>query len=278
MGKLKTKILTKLNLLSPPEKEIFNYPIIQLYYWRPLDGSINFGDYLSKIVVSKVLANHGHLLDEETNKKNRLLAIGSILHFAKNEDVIWGSGINGKIDPNRHNFTALDVRAVRGPLTRAFLMDRGIQVPEVYGDPALLIPHIFEGRFKPNPKKKYAIVPNLHDLKITQANNWDNVVSPLSSWNRCIEEILSAEFVIASSLHGLIIAEAFGIPARYLRLSKTENLFKYNDYMMGSGRKEIEFASSPDEAKEMGGMEPIKFDHKKLLAAFPIDLWESLAF
>ncbi len=275
MGKLKTKILKKFNLLSPPQKEIFNYPISELYYWRPLDGSINFGDYLSKIVVSKVLANHGYLLDEETKKANRFLAIGSILHFAKDHDVVWGSGINGKIDPNKHKFNTLDVRAVRGPLTREFLMKRGIKVPEIYGDPALLIPHIFKGRFKPNPDKPFAIVPNLHDLEITQANNWDNVISPLFSWNRCIEEILKAEFVIASSLHGLIIAEAYGIPARYLRLSKTENLFKYNDYMKGTGRKEIEFATSLEEAKEMGGMEPIKFDHQKLLDAFPIDLWKA---
>ncbi|MFD1754674.1 polysaccharide pyruvyl transferase family protein [Rufibacter sediminis] len=224
--------------------------------------------------MSKVLADRNHLLEEETKKQRTMLGIGSVIHFAKDNDVIWGSGVNGKVDVSEHTFSTLDVRAVRGPLTRQFLQNRGIPVPEVYGDPALLLPHIFPGRFRKDPQKRFVVVPNLHDLKIVKTLRLENVISPILGWNTCVEEILKAEFVIASSLHGLIIAEAYGIPACYIRFTQTENLFKYNDYLMGTGRGEVEFATSVDEALEMGGMAAPQFDAGRLLDAFPIDLWE----
>ncbi|MFD1630594.1 polysaccharide pyruvyl transferase family protein [Pseudopedobacter beijingensis] len=270
------KILRKLNIIQEaPQNNSIPFNHVDFFYWRPRDGSLNFGDHLSYIIVTKTLADNGFLLEEETSKNSRLLALGSVLHFANSNDTIWGTGFNGKVGLHEHTYQNLDVRAVRGPLTREFLISKGIDTPEIYGDPALLLPHIFPNKFKKTGIKPYVIVPNLHDLRIAHQNAWDNVISPLNSWNKCIEEILNAEFVIASSLHGLIIAESFGIPARYIRLSDEENLFKYNDYYLGSGRKgEIEYATSIEEALEMKGMPPIQFDYQKLLSAFPLDLWK----
>lgn len=266
--KITNKYLGKIN-----EVETLKYNHVDFFYWRPASGELNFGDHLSYIIVNKILSDNNFSLEEETKVQKRLIALGSVIHFANEGDTIWGSGINGKVDPGLHKFKNLDVRAVRGPLTRDFLQKRGIKVPEIYGDPALLLPHLFKDRFKKQPEVPFVIVPNLHDLHIAKDKGWKNVISPMESWNKCISEIMKAEFVVASSLHGLIIAEAYGIPARYIRLSSEENLFKYNDYMMGTGRGEIEFATSIDEALEMGGMEKMNFDHKKLLGAFPLDLW-----
>ncbi len=254
--------------------ELYKFKHIKHYYWKPKNGELNFGDHLARVIITKILADKGHLLEEETSSERRLLGLGSILHFAQENDVIWGTGINGKIEQDQYKFKQLDVRAVRGPLTREFLLHKGISVPEVYGDPAMLFPQIFPGRFTRVNKKKYVTVPNLHDITIAKEKNWQNLISPLDSWNTCITRILEAELVIASSLHGLIIAEAYGIPARYIRLSETENLLKYNDYMMGTGRASIEYAKHIQEALEMGGMDSPVFDTQKLLQAFPIDLWE----
>jgi pyruvyltransferase len=260
-----------LGKIKPAEELKYNH--IDFFYWRPSNGELNFGDHLSHIIVNKILAENNLTLEEETIAQKRLIALGSVIHFAKDGDTIWGSGINGKVNQELHKFKSLDVRAVRGPLTRQFLQQRGIKVPEVYGDPALLLPYLFKDRFKKQPELPFVIVPNLHDLHIAKDRSWKNVISPLESWNMCISKIVKAEFVIASSLHGLIVAEAYGIPARYIRMSNEESLFKYNDYMLGTGRGEIEFATSIDEAMEMGGMEKMNFDHHKLLSAFPFDLW-----
>lgn len=95
-----------------------------------------------KLSLSKCLLSKIKIIDKLTNK-NKLLSIGSVMHFAKDNDSIWGTGINGKINESHLKFKNLDVRAVRGPRTREFLMGRGIMVPEIYGDPGLLLPMFF---------------------------------------------------------------------------------------------------------------------------------------
>lgn len=250
------------------------YPHVDVFHWTPNDGSINFGDRLSDIVVRQILAARGLSVDDEVSESARLLAIGSVLHFAHDHNHIWGSGWNGKVAEEHFKARKLSVHAVRGPLTREFLRKYGIEAPEIYGDPALLVPHLFAGRFKPQPTQDHVFVPNLHDLRLVQ--HQPGVVSPLWGWNMVIDAILKARLVLASSLHGLIIAEAFGIPARYVRLSETEDLFKYKDYYLGSGRSEAEFAfaTSIDQGLEMGGAPVLRHDPQPLLQAFPFHLWQ----
>ncbi|QAU48691.1 polysaccharide pyruvyl transferase family protein [Bradyrhizobium guangzhouense] len=250
------------------------YPHVELFFWRPDDGTINFGDYLSLVVVEQQLRRSGYTLADETSRQARMFAIGSVLHYARNDDVIWGSGINGRQGQNDLNrrVQTLDIRAVRGPRTQEILRRRGLSVPDIFGDPALLLPRLFPDRFQRRGVRPWIFVPNLHDLNMID-HGPANVVSPLGSWNRRIEAILEAELVLASSLHGLIVAEAYGIPARYVRLSDGEAEFKYRDYYEGTGRFDVEFASSLEEGREMGGAAPLSFKHDSLMDAFPIDLW-----
>ena len=91
-----------------------NEPLKQntLVRWRKEPNIENFGDKLSDVVVQSMLHRSGYFLDDVVLQPKRLLAIGSILHFAENRDVIWGSGVNGKVNSNFQN-VRLDVRAVR---------------------------------------------------------------------------------------------------------------------------------------------------------------------
>lgn len=247
------------------------YPHVSLFHFQPTDGSVNFGDHLSRIVVAAVLGMRQRTLDDEVAQASRLLAIGSILHFASDGDVVWGSGVNGKVPASSFSAQRLDVRSVRGPRTEEFLRRRGHGVPHVFGDPALLVSHLFGDRFRPSGTRPYVFVPNFHDLALVRDE--PHVVSPLAGWNVVVEKILEARLVLASSLHGLIVAESFGIPARYVRLSEIENLFKYEDYYFGTGRSQFAYARSIAEGREMGGMPAFTFDPQPLLTAFPWDLW-----
>jgi pyruvyltransferase len=256
-----------------PDVPRLPYPHVALYHWAPANGNVNFGDHLAQVVTGQILAQHGLSRDDQVTDQARLLTVGSILHYARTGDHIWGTGWNGKIPEKDFTAESLHVHAVRGPMTRQFLQAHGIEVPEVYGDPALLLPHVFKDRFKVTGTTDYVLVPNLHDLAL--CTDQPNLVSPLWGWNRVVEHILSARLVLASSLHGLIIAEAYGIPARYLRLSETENLFKYQDYYLGSGRtaEDFLFATSVEEGLTLGGAPAIQFDPAPLLQAFPFELW-----
>ena len=270
---------------TPPKVSVYEREIPLYYYdartWRDFT---NFGDMLSEKVVEKIV---GHRISTTFNRsfknitgKNKLLALGSIIHMAEDDDVIWGSGINGKhpdkTDKNFYRFTKLDVRAVRGPLTREFLLSMGINCPEVYGDPALLLPILFpEFKKAKNPSREYIIIPHYSDEHLFL--NHPNLVTVKEDWDEVIKQILDSKFVIASSLHGIIVAEAFGIPTRYLKVSNKEPLFKYKDYYYGTNRYDFKYATTIEEALKMGGESLPKCDLDKLLKSFPFELFPKAA-
>jgi pyruvyltransferase len=245
--------------------------------WRGRDF-VNFGDHLAQLLVERIVEQPVEVNNKRPlPKKKRLFAIGSVLSFAQDGDVVWGSGINGRLQNKKHyRFSTLDVRAVRGPLSRQFLMDHfQIMCPEIYGDPGLLFPRFFpEFKKSPNPSYEYLIIPHYADEHLFPKTEYPNVVYPTESWDVVISKILDSKFVIASSLHGVIIAEAYGIPARLLRLSEEESPFKFQDYYLGTGRPHFRVAHSIEEALYMGGEIPFHCDLEKLLKAFPFEFWE----
>ncbi len=252
---------------------------LPLYYWRQPNFA-NFGDYISLKLVERIVDSSVAVYSKKPNVfQKKLLAIGSIMSFASNGDVVWGTGVNGKLlKKGAYPFQQLDIRAVRGPLTRKFLMtELGIDCPEVYGDPALLFPYFFpEMKKKKNPAYNFIIIPHYSEAHAFPKSEYNNVVYPTESWDQVIQKILDSKFVISSSLHGIIIAEAYGIPARLLRVTENEPIFKYIDYYMGTGRPQFKYASSVEEALFMGGEQPFICDLKKLYTSFPFEFWPQL--
>ncbi len=252
---------------------------LDLYWWKESKFT-NFGDYLSLKVVERI--TNGRVREFSKNSsayEKKLLVIGSIFVFARENDVVWGSGINGKVlNKMSYPFTKLDVRAVRGPLTRKFLIQKlKIPCPEVYGDPALLTPYLFpEFKRKKNPQYEYIIIPHYSEEKYFPKNKYKNVVYSTEPWDQIMLKILDSKFVISSSLHGIIIPEAYGIPARLLRITNNEPIFKFHDYYLGTGRPNFHVARSIEEARRMGGEKPCACDLKKLYEAFPFEFWPGL--
>lgn len=95
--------------------------------------------------------------DARIDGKKHLYAIGSVLTAGIQDATVWGSGVlNAKLT-YRLEKRKLDVRAVRGPVTRAILMDYGYSVPKVYGDPAIIMPEIYKAVPLKN-RKKYGLI------------------------------------------------------------------------------------------------------------------------
>ena len=199
------------------------------YFWNPKSGLPNIGDYLAFETVNFVLnLKDLHPLDISSGK---ILSIGSVLHFANDGDTVWGTGRNGKISPEKHVFSSLDVRSVRGPRTKDYLEKKGITVPEIFGDPGILAPLIYP---KAQLNTVYAgdtqdvlIVPQLNDDLSIYSEYKNQLVSPRQLPGNFLGRLTKAKKVIASSLHGLILAEAYGIPAVYYSSGSGENIFKY---------------------------------------------------
>jgi pyruvyltransferase len=240
-----------------------------LGYVRPKRALNNFGDLIGPVIVDRIAAELNLIQPPDTR---RLVAVGSIMKLTRPGDVVWGTGVNGK-SMDVGAAPDLDVRAVRGPRTRNMLREHGTDVPEIFGDPALLWPRYWprEHYLQQNPGTRYAVgvVPNFHD-RATMTG--PHVIDPLGPLHEVIRDIALSDFVCGSSLHGIIIAEAFGIPARLVKPG-AEDAFKYDDYYYGTGRDSYDVAMTVEEAIDGGGEAPGSFDADALFSAFPKDLY-----
>ena len=98
------------------------------------------------------------------------------------------------------------------------------------------------------------------------------MLSPRDGVETILRTLVQSELVVATSMHPIIVAEAFGVPARSI-VNRSEPEFKFADYFLATGRPDYERASSAAEAIDMGGERPSEIDLEPLLASFPIDLF-----
>ncbi|MFC1536427.1 polysaccharide pyruvyl transferase family protein [Pseudomonadota bacterium] len=237
----------------------------------------NFGDGLSPLVVHLL---SGKKLAGKNNDSNlaspKLLALGSILERAADGDLVWGAGARGE----KLSCSELDIYAVRGPLTREWLLNQGVHCPEVYGDPAILMPWLYQ----PNTKEEFdvGLIQHYADKSVSKpldSNISVNRIDVTSEPLNVIDEICKCKTIISSSLHGVVLAEAYGIPACWLRPADhlwnyPEPSMKYEDYFLGTGRDpqpcrfdgELNIAEA---VRFAATVEKPQFQQQELLASFP---------
>lgn len=255
-------------------RPLFQCRGVELWFWRPPSEMRNFGDELSPIIVNYLLNKQGLYLDEVTPTRRRdcsprrLFAVGSILHEVRPGDVVWGSGLN----PNSQVLTnppfTDDVRLVRGPVTAKFLARTHGCSCEKYGDPALLLPKIYPRNDSQQSSGDWIFIPNFRDLPFFDT---DRMVHPTLPWRTVVDRICGSQLVLSSSLHGIIVAEAYGIPARLI-LSRTEALLKYEDYYSGTNRA-FRPACTIHEGLALGGEPSPSFDLSVIEGTFPYDIF-----
>jgi pyruvyltransferase len=92
-----------------------------------------------------------------------------------------------------------------------------------------------------------------------------------------VSEICASEKIISSSLHGIIIAESYGVPAVFLQDREDALNFKYEDWYESTCRDVYPIAHNFDEACRIKSEVPsnIKDLQKTLIDTFPIDLYEN---
>lgn len=206
----------------------------------------NWGDdinwwFLREICVTPIVSYDWSLMARYLGKENYRV-IGSILSMQNTPNsVVWGSGFIDETSPLA--FTPKRVLAVRGPLTRKRLLDQGIDCPEIYGDPALLLPKYYQ----PQVQKKYKLgivahyVDQSNPLLESLRNDKEVLMIDIKRydhWLDIIDQICQCEVIASSSLHGLIVSEAYDIPNVWMKLKGSELLddIKYHDFFLSLGR------------------------------------------
>jgi hypothetical protein len=224
----------------------------------------NYGDNLMGQLLRVI---YGIEVEYTPLAKAELIGIGSILDaYHRRKGVrpfrkrpwrtlhVWGSGFMNE-DGVPFWPQTLKVHVVRGPLSREKL---GLADGPM-GDPALLVPRLWP---KPSTSSaRVSIVPHF----VTFSDVCQKYGSALPRHWRIIDltqapqivsnQIASSDVVVSSSLHGLIVADAYGIPT--VRMAGDTRIkgdgFKYRDYeafrgmSLGASWALSELLSRPDD-------------------------------
>lgn len=205
-------------------------------YWSPYN---NFGDKLAPVLVEKITGIKPKRIAPKGDKR-WILGAGSIIQSYRLDNcTIWGTGAirEDAVIIGRPR----EIRAVRGPLTRDILLKYDIRCPEKYGDPGLLTPRFF----RKSPTRYYVglcphRVDSLHPWVHEKASKVKKSVIIDMTWpiEKTIAVLSACEYVLSSSLHGLIVAHAYGIPALWVEFSDKVigKGFKFRDYQLSVGQ------------------------------------------
>jgi len=204
----------------------------------------NFGDILTPILIEFIAGKKPLLANHIINSKKMPSdsVVGSILSDYSEENVVlWGSGFISAT--SKFEIKPKKICAVRGPLTRNLIIEQGMECPKIYGDPALLFPLYY----RPDVKKQYilGVVPHRVDmglklLTIFKSNPDILIIDITQGVFGVVDDINRCNFIASSSLHGIIIADAYDIPSLWIKLSDSiiGDGFKYRDYFMSVGRED----------------------------------------
>lgn len=252
--------------------------IINLIYYKDKSKNGNFGDELSKFITYKLInKNKYKLVFNKSNISLNIVCIGSYIHMAKNNTFIFGSGIRTPNNiENGHKYNNLNVCSVRGPLSRNYLKNvKKIYVPEIYGDPALLLPIFYKPNIIDSLKDKIGLIPHKSNYK-KYINNIDStkyyLINPTDKWQNVINYICSCKANISSSLHGLICSDAYNIPNLWLDEYKlSEGDFKFKDYFASQKRNYLKIKNLNKYDSSLLYKRGNIIDLDKLLKTFPFN-------
>lgn len=206
---------------------------MEAYYWQSHHG--NFGDDLNLWLWDELLPGYRDAACDVL-----LVGVGSVLTPdllpRGRRKLVVGSGYAYGSLPDISDSAEWDIRAVRGPKTAALL-----GLPDRIGiiDPAALIADMREFQNLPKIHKK-SFIPHWESA---EAGQWQSVseragltyLDPRLDARTVIRGIAQSELVVAESMHGAILADAFRVPWIAVSTSKSINSFKWADWAMSVG-------------------------------------------
>lgn len=246
---------------------------VNLDYWLESD---NLGDTLTPVIVNHLLAKRNVTLSKKVHGIKHLFAVGSVITAGIQDGTVWGSGIlNARLGYRLHG-RKLDIRSVRGPFTRTYLADYGFETPPVYGDPAIFMPEIYTPSEKIEKKYKYGVV--MHKDQVIPVEHRDDLIVIdicTADYKDFVQKLLSCEKIISSSLHGIILAESYGVQA--VLLKPKVDFLKYDDWYYSTKRYEYPVVTSIEEGMAAEPLPlPTNLDdlRRGQEKAFPYDMYE----
>ncbi len=220
-------------------------------FWCRIPSRANFGDALTPWLIRRITGRSPMFTAPEAPAL-KYFVTGSVIAYAGPRSTVWGSGIMNRSDSISTEATLV---AVRGPLTRAQALACGAACPEVYGDPALLLPRFY--RPPATRRQGVGVVPHFSDMprlaglsrraadirrgaaRLPPAEL--RLIDLQSPVEHVIDEIAACELIASSSLHGIIAAHAYGVPAVWVKFHDLPagDDSKFHDYFLSIGTESL---------------------------------------
>lgn len=260
----------------------------------------NMGDLLNVLIIKKCfgydVTRHTYLTGElggigsglgqfTLSNKKWLAILQKISGVFFPKVYIWGTGFisyNEKDSPFYRK--GINIVAVRGELSKMRvekILGRNLDIPT--GDAGILATELFEEKIE----KKYSvgIIPHFKEKDETEfkelVERFEDAIyiDVMDDPMLVIQQIAECENIISSSLHGLVVADAFHIPNLHVKV--TENLlgdgFKFDDYYSAYGLKHEYIDLKRDTISDLSvvrerykiTMEMVEEKKKAMLESFP---------
>lgn len=199
---------------------------LRCFWW---DMHPNFGDEFTPFL----LPRYGFMPLLRPPQNASFFGVGSVLDMSPHTTTatFWGSGtMHADRDSSRPGATFL---ALRGHLTREAV---GVDDTIALGDPGLLASRWI--RRAPAHGHVGVVLHFSHannefarHLK-SQLKNSVRFIDPTRSLHTVVQEISACDAILTTSLHGLVVADSFGIPGAWALPEPVlpGGVFKFNDY------------------------------------------------
>ncbi|GAB47013.1 polysaccharide pyruvyl transferase family protein [Mobilicoccus pelagius] len=202
--------------------------LVSTFWWEKVE---NFGDLLTPYLLPRL----GVVPVLAPPAEADLVGVGSLLQHLDPgfQGAIWGSGL---VDDRRMDLPGATCLALRGHLTRDRL---GSPTVEALGDPGLLLSRRVRRRsvtYDVGVVAHYvhAEDPWLLDLVAAHPGSGDGVlfIDVAQSPRAVARQVASCRAIVSTSLHGVITADSFGIPAAWVRMPRAlyGGDFKFRDH------------------------------------------------
>ena len=209
---------------------------VNLKYYQ---GCTNVGDQFARVIAERYFSPDVTPLSSEYSQESspNLLLVGSILDGADEMSHVCGAGFIGARSQLR--VAPRYIRGVRGPLTARVLDTQGLRAPYAFGDPGILASKIYPRT--ESSDTGIGIIPHYIDMDSLWVKSCRNkgltIIDVLSPLDEFLANLQRCEIILSSSLHGLIFAHSYGIPAVWIEISDLVlgNGFKFFDYHLSIG-------------------------------------------
>ena len=218
-----------------PRRVLWRFRPVRMSWAGAGDRNANFGDQIAPHIIERL---YGVRTKHVGMAQADLISTGSLLDWAERDvrdraPAVWGSGFLA--DGGEWRGRTLRPVAVRGRLSAKRISPANPQRLAL-GDPGILMARAFP-ELAAVQTSTISVVPHFTDYQRLSEESAGlhedlGIIDVLAPFESVVQAIAGSRAVLSSSLHGLVIAESYGVPNFWIHpgAGVEGGRYKFDDY------------------------------------------------